>query len=370
MAVKLVNVLGVAFFTIVLCWRVDRLYRAKAGIQAVAVTVAIAALTVAVLMLGSPLSPEIDSALWQGASRLCGYASLALGVAALAVAFFYGPTESARQRRAGMEAIPLIAAVVGLSVAMTAMSPSIRNANLDAWSVQDVSFAVFFAIAGVYLMYGLGDCVLSLTRLMPFADGYLVTSLRLMSVGLGLTAIGSLTQVVFVVTSVFGFASWPVLLTVSQASTAGGIIMFVVGLSYPGVRGFFVEMRYRRRHRRDYKRLEPLWSLLTGAVPEVVLHAGKAGRDPHLRFQRRIVEIRDVLVQLSPYLPDDFGDGIPEENVHNLLVAMDMRIEAGPVQAPSSMVLPPDGPSIDDDAAPLLALADAVRATPADELQM
>ena len=37
---KLVNVLGVAFFTLVLCYRVDRLYRAKAGIQAVAVTVA------------------------------------------------------------------------------------------------------------------------------------------------------------------------------------------------------------------------------------------------------------------------------------------------------------------------------------------
>lgn len=367
---KLVNVLGVAFFTLVLCWRVDRLYRAKAGIQAVAVTVAIAALTLAVLLLGSPLAATVDGALWRGASRLGGYVGLALGVAALAVAFFYGPTESARQRRAGMEAIPLLAAVIGLSVAMTTMPASLRDASLDTLTVQELGFAVFFAIAGGYLMYGLADCVLSLTRLMPFADGYLVTSLRLMSVGLALTAIGSLTQVAFVVTSVVHVVSWPLLLSVSRACTAFGIVLFVVGLSFPGVRAFFVQLEYRKRHRRDYRLLAPLWELLTAAVPEVVLDAGKANRDPHLRFQRRVIEIRDVLVQLSPYLPDDFGDGTPEENVHNLLVAIDLRTEMAGAQAPSSMVLPPDGPSIDDDAAPLLVLSDAVRATPAEELQL
>ncbi|GAB3134021.1 hypothetical protein GCM10027289_24970 [Tsukamurella serpentis] len=370
MAVKIVNLLGIAFFTIVLCWRIDRLYRAKAGIQAIAVTVAIAALTMAVLLLGSPLSTGIDGALWRGASRLAGNASLALGVAALAVTFFYGPTESARQRRAGMEAIPLLAAVIGLSVAMSVMPASMRDATLDTFSVQELGFAVFFGIAGGYLMYGLADCVLSLTRLMPFADGYLVTSLRLMAAGLGLTAIGSMTQVAFVLTNMVQVVSWPSLLTLSRICTAIGVVLFVIGLSYPGVRGFFVQLGYRKRHRRDFKRLEPLWDLLTTAVPEVVLDARSAGRDPHLRFQRRVVEIRDVLVQLSPYLPDDFGDGIPEENVHNLLVAIDLRNEAGGAPAPSAMVLPPKGTSIDDDAAPLIVLADAVRATPAEELQI
>lgn len=370
MAVKIVNVLGVAFFTIVLCWRIDRLYRSKAGIQAVAVTVAIAALTVAVMLLGSPLAVSVDGSLWKGASRLGGYASLALAVAALAVAFFYGPTESARQKRAGMEAIPLIAAVIGLSVAMTATPPSLRDASLDTLTVQELAFAVFFAIAGAYLMYGLADCVLSLTRLMPFADGYLVTSLRLMAAGLAMTALGSLTQVVFVLTSVVKVVSWPSLLTASQVCTGIGILLFVVGLSYPGVRGFFVELKYRKRHREDYRRLEPLWQLLTEAVPGVVLNAGAAARDPHLRFQRRVVEVRDVLVQLSPYLPEDFGDGTPEENVHNLLVAIDLRAEADGAAAPSRLVLQPDGNSIDDDAAPLLALSDAVRATPAEELQI
>ena len=53
----------------------------------------------------------------------------------------------------------------------------------------------------------------------------------------------------------------------------GGILLFVVGLSYPGVRGFVVQMQYRKKHRRDFKRLEPLWTLLTTAAPEVVLDA-------------------------------------------------------------------------------------------------
>ena len=55
---------------------------------------------------------------------------------------------------------------------------------------------------------------------------------------------------------------------------------------------------------------------------------------------------------------------------HLQLLAIDLRNEAGAAPAPSSMVLPPDGPSIDDDAAPLLVLSDAVGATPAEELQI
>ena len=66
-----------------------------------------------------------------------------------------------------------------------ATPPSLRDASLDTLTVQELAFAVFFAIAGAYLMYGLADCVLSLTRLMPFADGYLVTSLRLIESAAG-----------------------------------------------------------------------------------------------------------------------------------------------------------------------------------------
>lgn len=358
MVVKLINGLGVGFFTVVLCWRVHALIRARAGVQTMAITVAIAALTLAPMLLATAIGDHLDDSTGTGVGRVVGYACLALGVAALAVAFFYGHTESARQRRAGIEAVPLVVAVVGLSFAMTQTPEALRTASLDSLTVRDVGLAVFFVIAGAYLMYGLADCVLSLSRLLPFAEGYLRISLRTMGAGLGIAAIGAAMQVLFIVVNLVYYATWSAVLELSRLSIVVGIVVFVVGLSYPGVRGLVVRVRYRRGHRVDYRRLEPLWVLLTDAVPEVVLPR-IADSDPNLRFQRRVVEIRDVLVQLSPYLSEGFGiGGDPVADVADLKRSIAARAESRGVVAPTRMVLVPKGRSIDDDAAPLLILSD------------
>jgi hypothetical protein len=358
--VKLINGLGVGFFTIALCWRIHTLARTRAGVQAVAITVAVAAMTMAPLLLATPIGTTLDNATVTGVSRVAGYAALALAVAGLAVAFFYGHTESARQRRAGIEAIPLVVAVVGLSFAMTETPRALRTASLDSLTVREVGLAVFFVIAGSYLMYGLGDCVLSLSRLLPFAEGHLALSLRGMGLGLGLAATGSAAQVCFIVVNLLHVASWVPLLEVSRWLVLLGIFVFAVGLSYPGVRAAVVRVRHRRGHRRDYQRLEPLWMLLTDAVPEVVLPRVASG-DPDLRFQRRVIEIRDVLVQLSPYLPEDFGErDNPEADAESLRRAITARAAADGAAAPTRMVLPPAGRSIDAEAAPLLTLADCM----------
>ncbi|MEV0252298.1 MAB_1171c family putative transporter [Nocardia sp. NPDC050712] len=55
---------------------------------------------------------------------------------------------------------------------------------------------------------------------------------------------------------------------------------------------------------RGCRRLHPLWSDLTAAVPEVVLAPDGAQRaDSELRLYRMTVEIRDALVHLKPYAP-------------------------------------------------------------------
>ena len=69
----------------------------------------------------------------------------------------------------------------------------------------------------------------------------------------------------------------------------------------------------------------------------------------------------------APFHPDAATLALPMRLVPQpgpLLVAIDLRTEMAGAQAPSSMVLPLDGTSIDDDAAPLLVLSDAVRVTP------
>ncbi|WP_343232899.1 MULTISPECIES: MAB_1171c family putative transporter [unclassified Tsukamurella] len=363
---NVLNVLGVAFFTAVLCWRVHRLVRAREGVQAVAMTIAIGSLTLSPLLLNRTMGPLVDSYTIPGLSRVCGYALIVLGVASLAVTFFYGHTESARQRRAGIEAVPLVVAVVGLSVAMTVTPDALRQAALNALTVREVGLAAFFVVAGAYLVYGLADCVFSLIQLMPFARGYLTRSLKLMAVGLGVASLGSLLQVAFIVVNLLKVASMPPVLTSSRVITVAGVVLFIVGICYPGVRGIVVAAKYRRLHRRNYRRLGPLWRELTAVLPDIVLPGERRGwrTDVHLVYQRRVVEIRDVLVQISPYLPDDFGHKDPATNVAEMRVAIQAYQMLGAASQPTRMVLPANGPTVDDDAAPLLVLSDEVRSHP------
>ncbi|GAA4404303.1 MAB_1171c family putative transporter [Tsukamurella soli] len=361
---NVLNVVGVAFFTLVLCWRIHRLIRAREGVQAIAMTIAIGALTLSPLLLNRTFGRLADGITVVGFSRVAGYALIVLGVAAMAVTFFYGPTESSRQRRAGFEAIPLVVAVVGLSLAMTVTPRALRTAALNALTVREVGLAVFFVVAGGYLVFGLADCVFSVTQLMPFSRGYLTRSLRLIAAGMAGVSVGSLLQVVFIVVNLLHVASLPPVLTVSRIVMIVGVLLFIAGICYPGVRGLVVSARYRNLHRRNYRRLGPLWRELTGALPGIVLPVDRRGwrTDVHLVYQRRVVEIRDVLVQLSPMLPDDFGSLGADLDVAVLRAAIAVYREAGGATGETRMVLPPEGNTVDDDAAPLLLLSDQVAA--------
>ncbi|WP_431952572.1 MAB_1171c family putative transporter [Nocardia lijiangensis] len=60
------------------------------------------------------------------------------------------------------------------------------------------------------------------------------------------------------------------------------------------------------RPRRRCRRLRPLWTDVTRAVPEIVLDPTATGRDePEVRLIRMTVEIRDALLHLNRYAPQD-----------------------------------------------------------------
>jgi hypothetical protein len=87
------------------------------------------------------------------------------------------------------------------------------------------------------------------------------------------------------------------------------ILLFVVGVTYPGARARIASLALWPRHRRDHRRLTPLWQLLAEAYPENVLRPAAPtlrdrwrARGVHRRYHRRIVECRDGLVDISPYL--------------------------------------------------------------------
>lgn len=367
MFIGAVNAAALVLFTVALCWRVDRIRREGAGLQPAAMTVAVSAMTLAFVSINPHIREWLDSSLFTGAARVIFYCLLAFAVAALVIVFFFGNAEDKRQRRAGVEAIPLVIAMIGLNVAMLATPTPVRTENVSGWTVQHFGFALFFVIAGCYLVYALGACVLSIRRYVGLAGGYLRHSLIVLLTGLALVGLGSLVQTVFVVLAGLNLATIPVLLTISAIVSSIGAVLFLLGICYPMLRARWMKVRHDIRHRRHHRELEPLWALSTSALPEVVLPhhlGGNAGGSVNLLYQRRVIEIRDALLQLSPLLPDDFDELSERDQVFFMREAVEVYREAGGSSGPVRDILAGSGEDLDSDAAPLLRLSRAMTDAP------
>jgi hypothetical protein len=360
MVVGVVNAAAMVFFAVALCWRVDRIRRERAGLQPLAMTVAVATMTLAFVVTNPHLREWLDTTLFTGAGRVFFYCLLAIGVAALVVVFFFGSAEEGRQRRAGMEAIPLVIAMIGLNVAMLATPTPLRTRGVSEWTVQHVGFALFFVIAGTYLVYALGACVLSIGRYVGLADGYLRHSLIALQAGLAMVGIGSLIQTLFVVSAGLNLFSLPILLKIAAVVSSIGAVLFLLGISYPMLRARWLKFRYDIRHRRHYRELETLWELTTSALPEVVLpprSGDSVGGSINLMYQRRVIEVRDAVLQLSPYLPDDFDSRPLAEQAGLMREAVDTYREAGGSSGAVREVLSGVDDDLDADAEPLRRLS-------------
>lgn len=353
-AVGSVNVIAVAVFAFALCWRLDQIRRQGGGLQPLAMTVSIAALTLAFVVSDARVAEVLDALGYSGASRVAFYALLAVGVAALIVVFFF-PGEVTRERRAGIEAIPLVAAIIGLQVTMLVVPLDLRTETLSEWSMQNWGFALFFLIASGYLAYGFLACVRSVRRFLQVAEGYLKVSLRLLVGGLLLLAIGSVAQIVYVGGTWTGIAQLPWLLQLSRIFAILGVVGFLIGISFPLVYSRWQSYRMGRRRRRQAAELEPLWQLITTAVPEVVLPTSKLA--PTAELHRRVVETRDGLTQLSPYLPPVFEYASDEVRADLLRSAAADRESEGPRTGAVRDLLPADGDGLEEDVEPLLRLA-------------
>ena len=218
MVVGLVNAAAMVLFAVALCWRLEQIRRERAGLQPLALTVAVATLTFAFVVTNTQVRAWLDTTLFTGAGRVLFYCLLAIGVAALVVVFFFGTTESGRRRRAGMEAVPLVDRDDRAQRRHVGdPDPACGPGSVSEWTVQHIGFAVFFVIAGSYLVYALGACVVSIGRYVGLADGYLRHSLITLLTGLAMVGIGSLIQTLFVVGAGLDLFSLPVLLKIAGA---------------------------------------------------------------------------------------------------------------------------------------------------------
>ena len=140
-----------------------------------------------------------------------------------------------------------------------------------------------------------------------------------------------------------------------------GGMLFLAGVTYPGVRARVSAVRRRRRHRREHHALAPLWTVLVRAFPSIVLRTPPRGA--HRVYYRRVIEIRDGLVQLSPYLDADFGEvaaADPGAAAAALKTALERHAAGEASDGRAKQVLPAGADDIESDVRPLLALSAAM----------
>ncbi|GGM68433.1 hypothetical protein GCM10012275_43660 [Longimycelium tulufanense] len=340
-----------------LAWQVYRVVRAPwdVPLRAVAGTVACWAVGyVAGHAAGNPTQPAGGPWL----ALLVWYGLVVTGAYCLVCFYLFSALDSgaARRRAINHAVILLVALSVMAATAMTA--PSQHSTS---------HLTVFYLIADLYLALALAASFRWTRRYAQGADPRLARGLVFTSLGLAGTVVGVTLLASRVAAQGLHLAMPPPMRDLTITVLMLGILLFLVGIAYPGTVMRIAALRVWHQHRRAFAELTPLWNLLHEAFPKDALDTGWG--DVHSRYYRRAMEIRDGLVRLSPYLAalgyrDDKATA-PTELAHQLRQALRARA-AG--QEPASTravgVAIPTRTGLDADVAELVALARALHTIP------
>ncbi|MFI5560760.1 MAB_1171c family putative transporter [Amycolatopsis japonica] len=140
------------------------------------------------------------------------------------------------------------------------------------------------------------------------AEPRLQLGLLIVSTGAGVIALGCAVKA-FVIVATWRGGHLERLSTMVGTVMLAGVVLFLVGILYPAVRMRATAIRMWVRHFSAYRHLRPLWIALSTAFPEDTLRIPDETlwektkpSSVHRRLHRRIIEIRDGLVHISPYL--------------------------------------------------------------------
>jgi hypothetical protein len=294
------------------------------------------------------------------------------------------------RRRARLELIPLALAAGLATVSMAGTPPGERGGTYDTANMQIAGVAGFYLAAGLYLGYALAMALWWTYRYIRLSQGSLATGLRLTAVSMAAMVVADVVRQIFVVVRWAGGPDESPLLSGANLTLSIAVPVFVIGVSYPGAATRLAALRLWWQHRRAYHRLRPLWAALHQAFPEDELTRVPTRpwgdrlllRGVHRRYYRRVIECRDGLVRISPYLarPDADGDrdtappprpepsdGWAPELAARLRAALHDHAAGRPAPsraAPSKAVLlpMPAEETLEGDARQLVALSDAFHA--------
>jgi hypothetical protein len=340
---------------LLLGWKLIHLARAPRNVPLRCV-VACLACAAAAFVVGSPAAGPVSPV---GRWLVFADFSLILATACALDCFFLFSLldPSAARQRAVRRAFALTIAVTVMAVAVAMIAPraGIRDLSAPAVAVFYLAFEIanagFLADAWRWTRLGRRGAAPTLAR-----------GLRVTSAGLVLMVAALVPLAAANILLVARLPSPPAIITVGWLTAICGILVFLAGVSYPGLVMRLSAVRMWGRHRRLYRQLAPLWTELHRAFPEDALTRvpSSAWRDAvspwgvHRRYYRRVIECRDGLVRISPQLRTSGGAQPLAEQV---LAAL--RTIPSPRNAPAeaSAVAVPAAPGLDADAQELAILA-------------
>lgn len=226
------------------------------------------------------------------------------------LAFFQYSVRASRrfQTVAFAGALALVAGVWLAAPAPVRLQPAALASGTDWHST------VFVVAAVGYMAYALG---LALRWAVIYARvarrRQLRRGLRAIAAGLASLIAGCFCKCLVALLQAFAGVAWEAGNVAYVGFVLIGSVGLVIGVMYPAVTGMLAAVPVWSWHRRAYRDMEPLWQALHEAFPDLALRTETLPwwRDPlrirrtHRNYYRRAVEIRDGLVQLGPYFPDD-----------------------------------------------------------------
>lgn len=237
---------------------------------------------------------------------------------AVVVMFQHVTSPDGAPPRAGRELRVLVAAVVGIWLLFVLSPASSPLHSLDRGHPPDDWMIAYLMVNLGFVAWALTHVVISSGRYGPETAGPLRAGLSLVRagalLGLGYVVVKAIAVLYLARTgrredAVFGA-------TIARGLAISGGLLIAAGCVIPGLA--------RTRHRPDgrtarvaawwwtyrtHRQLGPLWRQLHEAMPEIALNAPRGrlvdGLDPRrvqMRLYRRLVELRDALLELTPFL--------------------------------------------------------------------
>ncbi|GAA3665721.1 hypothetical protein GCM10022267_60110 [Lentzea roselyniae] len=303
--------------------------------------------------------------------QLIQHSMLQIGVYSLICFFIFSALDDARARRqALLQLAPLVLGIAVMTWAVLAIPDDLRVAaarvpnSLGGGPTGVLAITVFYALGNGYLLYGFAAMFVWARRYARGAEPRLRRGLLITSTGLGLLVPA---DAIFVASNVSRYFGEPLprwLLTTAVWFLLPGVLLCCVGVVYPIAAMRISATRLWLRHLRAYHQLAPLWTLLHQSFPEDALHRVPSKRDTfslrgvHRRYYRRVIECRDGLVRISPYVAE-----VPEELplAERLRAGLETRRSGAVTMRRPVTLAVPDGDGLDADVRELEKLAVALR---------